>query len=685
MKDLESILKECSIKNIYCDNPGSSITYEIPIYQRNYAWERDEICALIKDVHDSMDIGKPVYYIGTLVTYKRDDNKYEVIDGQQRLTTIYIILKALGQKTYNCLTYSARTASASTIKALDNCGENVDFGHTPDPGIKNGFDFAKTGLKEIVGEAQADLDNFRDYFLNNVHIVHYRVPKDVDLNHYFEVMNSRGEQLEKHEIVKAKLSERFIGDNASMEKFSQIWEACSDMSFYVQQKLPDMKTVFGENMDGFMLESFDNFPDTTVNADYSSGRKTIEELLNAPIKQVGKDKVFDENDRFQPIIDFPNFLLVVLKITRMKNQGFNPLELSLDDKELLHEFDKITATQEFAKQFAYNLLKAKYYLDNYVVHHTLGEDRIGENPWKLQRYYKNGNAVYLKDLAEGKPQAEMVHLLSMFEVTFTAKQRKNYLFYCLYHLFEKDNVGDYLVFMRDLADKYFFDVYLDAEKLNERNQPKPNSFDDTIIRDGCLNVELENVERKFNSIYIKGLPNIPLYIFDYTDYKLWRKYAEELRGEKLKKGDAKRISFFQDLGCGDFELEVFNNFYFSRTRKSLEHYYPQAKAGEGKPISSKEINCFGNFAMIGSEANSSGSDWNPIDKKNRYLDSKSNQVSTAALKFRIMLQICQDNYDKGIKDENVKRPFGQEWNVDDMDKHQEKMLKIIMQHDFEHH
>lgn len=60
--------------------------------------------------------------------------------------------------------------------------------------------------------------------------------------------------------------------------------------------------------------------------------------------------------------------------------------------------------------------------------------------------------------------------------------------------------------MRDLADKYFFDVYLNAEKLNERNQPKPNSFDDTMIRNGHLNVELENVERDFNRIYPKGAP-----------------------------------------------------------------------------------------------------------------------------------------------------------------------------------
>lgn len=95
-------------------------------------------------------------------------------------------------------------------------------------------------------------------------------------------------------------------------------------------------------------------------------------------------------------------------------------------------------------------------------------------------------------------------------------------------------------------------------------------------------------------------------------------------------------------------------------------------------INLQDINCFGNFAMIGSDANSSGSNWNPIDKKNRYLDTKSNQVSVASLKFRIMLQICQDNYDAGIKDDALKRSFGLEWNVDDMVQHQKKMLEIIM-------
>ena len=221
-------------------------------------------------------------------------------------------------------------------------------------------------------------------------------------------------------------------------------------------------------------------------------------------------------------------------------------------------------------------------------------------------------------------------------------------------------------------------MYLDASKLNDVNQPKPNSFDETIINNGELDVELEDWDRDFNSIYPVGSCNIPLYVFNYTDYKLWKKYAEELRGNKAKKGSRNRMKFFESLGCSDFELDPFNNFYFSRTRKSLEHYYPQAKAGDNMPISTQDINCFGNFAMIGSDANSSGSNYNPIEKNYRYLDVKSNQVSVASLKFRIMLQICQDNYDAGIKNEKPKREFGLEWNVEDMKNHQEKMLEIIM-------
>ena len=65
MKDLSHILKECSVKDIYYVNSRTVTYYKIPIYQRNYAWERDEISALIKDIYDSMDRQAYILYRNT--------------------------------------------------------------------------------------------------------------------------------------------------------------------------------------------------------------------------------------------------------------------------------------------------------------------------------------------------------------------------------------------------------------------------------------------------------------------------------------------------------------------------------------------------------------------------------------------------------------------------------------------
>ena len=68
--------------------------------------------------------------------------------------------------------------------------------------------------------------------------------------------------------------------------------------------------------------------------------------------------------------------------------------------------------------------------------------------------------------------------------------------------------------------------------------------------------------------------------------------------------------------------------------------------------------------MIGSEANSSGSNWSPKTKLDHYLDpsGKIGQVSVASLKFMIMMQICKDN---------------QTWEFEEIKNHQDKMMDIL--------
>ena len=297
-------LTEMSITEIY---NGNKATYEIPIYQRNYAWEKEEIAALIQDVYDACTHKKKAYFIGTLVSFHKGDQIYEVIDGQQRLTTINLVLNALGIVPKNKLTYRARKKSNDTIQNIPSFV--VD---EKDLGIVNGYKFAKDSINEIV--SNENHDSFKSFFQKNVHIIHYLVPKDIDLNHYFEVMNSRGEQLEKHEIIKARLIEQ-LGDD-DKEKFNRLWEFCSDMSVYIQQKYRE-PSIFGPNHHELKVKNFDDLP----KVDKKSGVVKINDLIKNSSSEI-KENEKERLDSFQPIMDFSNFLLIVLKLTRIEEDDF---------------------------------------------------------------------------------------------------------------------------------------------------------------------------------------------------------------------------------------------------------------------------------------------------------------------------------------------------------------------------
>ena len=667
-------LKNTTISEIY---NGDLATYEVPIYQRNYAWEKDEISTLIQDVYDALESGKPTYYIGTLVSFHKGDQVYEVIDGQQRLTTINLVLRALGLTLKNKLTYRARKKSNESIGSIPHF--LID---EKDTGIVNGYKYACESIDEIVSKDEKE--KFKEYFLNNVQIIHYQVPKDIDLNHYFEIMNSRGEQLEKHEIIKARLIEK-LSDKDDKAKFHQLWENCSEMGVYIQQKYNN-SAIFGDRHCEFnKVTDFDGLPTVGDN----SKTKTIQDLI-LETSDSGIESKSDKIDSFQPVMDFSNFLLIVLKLTRMGEKDFIPQDFNLDDKDLIKEFDQVNGLgnfdENFVKVYGYNLLKAKFFLDNYIVHHSHEEDAIDSNPWKLQQWQLEvgKKKMYLKNL-EGNADEhdQLVQLLSLFEVTFTARQRKNYLFYCLFYLFGESqlDVSNYRIFLRKLADKILKDVYLESENLNEINVPKPGAFDSMILvkneqNDHVIELESKNHALNFNEVFGDGTARskgIPLYVFNYLDYILWENYAEEMKGNRIKERSAERKAFFERLGCQDFGLKIFEQFYFSRTRKSLEHYFPQANVKDnGETPSHEQINCFGNYAMIGSDANSSGSNWSPIGKRNHYLDTsgKIRQVSVASLKFIIMMQKCKDN--------EGKRANGQEWTFEDMCEHQKKMVEFLL-------
>ena len=70
--------------------------YVVPDYQREYVWTDKEVQQLLEDINDEIDGSSQEYFIGTiLVSPGESANHYEVIDGQQRLTTLFLLLCAL--------------------------------------------------------------------------------------------------------------------------------------------------------------------------------------------------------------------------------------------------------------------------------------------------------------------------------------------------------------------------------------------------------------------------------------------------------------------------------------------------------------------------------------------------------------------------------------------------------------
>jgi hypothetical protein len=72
------------------------ICYEIPPYQRPYSWKNENVQQLWEDVWQAYEANDSEYFIGSIITIEKDrDRRYEVVDGQQRLTTLNLILARL--------------------------------------------------------------------------------------------------------------------------------------------------------------------------------------------------------------------------------------------------------------------------------------------------------------------------------------------------------------------------------------------------------------------------------------------------------------------------------------------------------------------------------------------------------------------------------------------------------------
>lgn len=150
-------------------------SFEIPSYQRGYRWGKREVEALLQDILDfsqkqSSQKQSSSFYCLQPVVVKKDKEKYRIIDGQQRLTTIFLIIKFLQNKDYFEITYQSRKESVKFLQNIENEKEhkNIDFYH---------FKKAYKNIKEFFNNKDQDKDQVEFYkiLLEDCKILWYEI------------------------------------------------------------------------------------------------------------------------------------------------------------------------------------------------------------------------------------------------------------------------------------------------------------------------------------------------------------------------------------------------------------------------------------------------------------------------------------------------------------------------------
>jgi len=180
----------------------------VPDYQRGYRWGRSEVGRLLDDIKDS---DNSVYYLQPIVVKRIQDDRWELVDGQQRLTTLFLIFQFIrrngflpkAQARYS-LEYQTRPRSGEYLLAPDAQGaaENIDFFH-----IFQAWECIRAWFEAQDDDVQAAID-LHTALSRRVKVIWYEAPGDVDSTALFTRLNVGRIPLTDAELVKALVLSR---------------------------------------------------------------------------------------------------------------------------------------------------------------------------------------------------------------------------------------------------------------------------------------------------------------------------------------------------------------------------------------------------------------------------------------------------------------------------------------------
>ncbi len=299
-------------------------TYQIPAYQRPYKWHKSHVIQLLDDLYENIYIGKRIYRVGTLIIHSEDDT-HNIVDGQQRLTTLSLILYYLG----------------SENKLLENQKYKNEIS-------KNNLVYNYAQIRQWFKSKELDNEYLKKDFLeklkNKCEFVVITVYNQDEAFQLFDTQNSRGKELYPHDLLKAFHLREMDKDGATdkeIEKYAIQWE---DYILMKGNLLLDIienhlyrirKWIKGEQKYSFSKSDLNELKGVSLYKGVKYNYELPLRILDGTIQNAKKDSLLRnfniaQNYPFQigmSIINGKNFFDYVFYYIELKKQLFEETEL----------------------------------------------------------------------------------------------------------------------------------------------------------------------------------------------------------------------------------------------------------------------------------------------------------------------------------------------------------------------
>lgn len=587
MTDLKSKLPILSNDSTLSKIVDANYIFNIPIYQRLYVWGTDQINILLDDLVNSFLKNEQQYYLGGIMITKNIGNQipnttqYDLIDGQQRFTTLWLISQCLGndlrsfafyQDNEECIpriSFSVRDFANNFFRNID---DSKHYTNQEEKELKplrialatidNYFKNENCKIKSL------SLQDFTYFIYNKVFFVVTEMPENTDENKVFEAMNNRGVQLQQHEILKSNLLNFISSDILIRNRYAQIWDACSNMENYLEKNIKDVaglqwKQLFSdfnsdEEKNVFLpkniLDILKSNSANRVDFKLSSilGKDITEEEKNELSFDANKDDLY-ESAKVKSIISFPMLLLHTLRIYQKQNKKVADASESVEvnGKELIAIFkknEKYFKNEDDVKNYINLLWNVREVFDRFVIKWVVEEDAGRKSEQHIiQRLYQSKTAFQRKTTSSIDQLALLQSMLYHSQQLITHYWLTPFLNFLL----ENDNPNKILRYLEQLDNEMFCNPRLDL---------RTKSYSVMFVDYDNLKGNATFVEQELRKPYGVQFPH---YFFYKTEYILWK--------NKNK------------LTQHNIVLEKWNN-YRMTAKNSVEHIFPQHQKEENKHI-----------------------------------------------------------------------------------------------------